>query len=156
MGDWKLPSWLRRGGAVTAALGGAALVAGCAAAAAATPSPGPGDATPTVTPVAVPVLGAMKLGAFPNTADGVAALTVCEQWAGLRGDYVTALRHDSAFQLEQWFSSTSWLPAFAANSPLKTDPRYTYISTAFGLVTEPDAASLDTARHLDKACAEAD
>jgi hypothetical protein len=145
-----------RGGGIIAVLGAAALTAGCTAAVAATPGPGAGAATPTVTPVAVAVLGPMKLGTFPATEDGVAALTVCEQWAGLRGDYVPAIRRDTAFQLEQWFSSTSWLPAFTANSPLKTDPRYLYISTAFGLVTEPSAASVGSARDLDKACALAD
>ena len=156
MGAGKSRPGTGRGGGIIVALGAAALAAGCSAAAAATPGPGPGDATPAVTPAAVPVLGSMKLGAFPATEDGVSALTLCEQWAGLRGDYVPAVRRDTPFQLEQWFSSASWLPAFAANSPLKTDPRYLYLSTAFGLVTEPAAASVGSARDLDKACAAAD
>lgn len=156
MGAGKSRPGIGRAGGVIVAVGAAALAAGCTAAVAASPAPGAGDATPTVIPAAVPVLGSMKLGTFPATEDGVAALTVCERWAGLRGDYLPAVRRDTPFQLEQWFSSASWLPAFAANSPLKVDPRYLYISTAFGLVTEPAAASADSARQLDQACARAD
>jgi hypothetical protein len=152
MGAGKPRAGISRGAGVIAALGAVALVAGCTAASADTPGPGAGEATPA----GVPVLGPMSLGTFPATEDGAAARTVCEQWARLRADYVPSLRRDSSFELEQWFSSARWLPAFTANSPLKTDPRYLYISTAFGLVTEPSAASVGSARDLDKACALAD
>ncbi len=156
MGAGKSRPGIGRAGGVIAALGAAALAAGCTAAVAAPPAPGPGDATPTVVPAAVAVLGPMKLGTFPATEDGLAALAVCEQWAGLRGDYLPAVRRDTPFQLEQWFSSASWRPAFAANSPLKTDPRYLYLSTAFGLVSDPAVAGAHSARQLDQACAAAD
>jgi hypothetical protein len=151
------PRPVSRGAGVIVALGAAALLAGCTAAVAdPAPGTGAGAAVPTVTPAAVPVLGPMSLGTFPATEDGVAALSVCEQWAGLRADYVPRLRRDSAYQLEQWFSSATWLAAFTANSPLKIDPRYQYISTAFGLASTAAAASVDSARRLDAACAAAD
>jgi hypothetical protein len=108
-------------------------------------------------PSPAPVLGPLKLGTFPATEDGVYALKVCEQWAGLRGDYVARLRQDSPFQLEVWFSSSpQWLAAFNANSPIKADPHYVYISTAFGLVSTAAAASVSNAKLLDQACAAAD
>jgi hypothetical protein len=160
MGAGKLRAQVSRGRVVCAAIGLAALAAGCGTASAApSPAAGPsaGVAVPTVTPTAVPALGPMTLGTFASTEDGMAALTVCEQWAGLRAEYVTSLRTDTPFQLERWFSAdTRWLTAFAANSPLKTDPRYMYISTAFGLVSTAAAASMSNARLLDRACAAAD
>jgi len=161
-GAGKLRAGVSRGRVVCAAIGLAAVAAGCAtASAAAAPASGQsesaGVATPTVTPTAVPALGKMTLGTFPGTEDGTEALALCEQWAGLRADYVTSLRHDTPFQLEQWFSSDiSWLTAFAANRPLKTDPNFMYISTAFGLVSTAAEASISNARLLDQACAAAD
>jgi hypothetical protein len=116
----------------------------------------PGPATPTVTPSTVPVLGKLAFGTFPSTWDGTRALTLCEQWSGLRGEYVARVRADTPFQLEQWFSSTAWLAAFSANSPLRLDPAYSNISTAFGLVSTGQAASIASARMLDKACAAVD
>jgi hypothetical protein len=110
----------------------------------------------SVTSPAVPLLGRLVLGAFPSTLNGSRALTVCQQWDGLRAQYVVLVQADTPFQLEQWFSSAAWRPAFSANSPLKTDPRYGNISTAFGLVSTGTAASLDSARSLDAACAAAD
>jgi hypothetical protein len=106
---------------------------------------------------AVPGLGSLTLGTFPATTDGSAAQTLCQQWAALRGQYLPQLRRDTKFQLEQWFSaSPQWLVAFSADSPLKTDPRYLYISTGFGLASTAAAASVDSARLLDQACAAAD
>jgi hypothetical protein len=113
-------------------------------------------AVPAVPATTVPVLGQMTFGRFPGTWDGLKALAVCEQWAGLRGQYVARVQAGTPFQLEQWFSSTAWRPAFVANSPIKNDPGYSAISTAFGLVSNGDAASIDTARMLDAACAAAD
>jgi len=115
-----------------------------------------GTATPTVAPSTVPVLGAMTLGTFPATRDGESALALCEQWAQLRAQYVPRLRTDTRYQLEQWFSSSVWQPAFAANSPLHTDPDYGNINVAFGLASTAAAASVSTARMLDKSCAAAD
>jgi hypothetical protein len=142
-----------------AVAGLAALVSGCGTASAASPA-ATGQAsepvTPTVTPSTVPVLGKLTFGTFPSTWDGTQALALCEQWSGLRGQYVTLVRTRTPFQLEQWFSSTAWRPAFIANSPLRTDPAYSDINTAFGLVSTGEAASIASARFLDKACAAAD
>ncbi len=81
---------------------------------------------------------------------------LCQQWAGLRGQYAASAATESPYRLEQWFSGTDWQQAFKANSPLQTDPAYTAISTAFGLVSTGSAASIDNARLLDAACAAAD
>jgi hypothetical protein len=152
---------LRTAGLGAGALGVALLVSGCATAGSSSSSLAPGQspsgrATPTVSPQAVPVLGSMSYGTFPASKDGMDALIVCEQWAGLRGQYVERVRTDTPYQLEQWFSSPAWLPAFQANSPLKTDPDYSQINTAFGLVSTGAAASVANAELLDKACATAD
>jgi hypothetical protein len=161
MGAGKLRVLAGRGGGVVA-VGVAALAAACSHAAS-TSSPAAGQtpapvtpATPTVSPSTVPVLGAMTYGTFPATKDGLSALTLCEQWAGLRGEYVSRVRSDTPYQLEQWFSSTVWRTAFSANSPLRVDPAYTGISTGFGLATTGEAASIHSARLLDQACAAAD
>ncbi len=102
------------------------------------------------------MLGSMSYGTFPASKDGMDALIVCEQWAVLRDEYVERVRTDTPYQLEQWFSSPAWLPAFRANSQLKTDPDYSQISTAFGLASTGAAASVANAELLDKACASAD
>jgi hypothetical protein len=113
-------------------------------------------ATPTVTPSTVPVLGKLSFGTFPSTWDGTRALMLCEQWSGLRGEYVPHLRHDTPYELEQWFSSNDWQAAFIANSPLRNDPAYSNINTAFGLVSTAEAASIANAKWLDRGCAAAD
>jgi hypothetical protein len=113
-------------------------------------------ATPTVTPSTVPVLGTLSFGTFPSTYDGTRALQLCEQWSGLRGEYVPRLRQDTRYELEQWFSSTVWRPALTAASPLRNDPAYSNISTAFGLASTAEAASIANAKWLDKGCAAAD
>ena len=118
--------------------------------------PAPGPATPSVTPSTVPVLGKLTFGTFPSTWDGTRALALCEQWSGLRGEYVARVRADTPYQLEQWFSSPAWLAAFNANSPLRPDPAYSNLSAAFGLVSTGQAASIASARLLDKACAAVD
>ena len=119
-------------------------------------TPGPATATATVTPQAVPVLGSMSYGTFPASTDGMDALTVCEQWAVLRDEYVGRLRADTPYQLEQWFSGPAWRPAFQANKPLKTDPAFSQINAAFGLASTGAAASVSNAKLLDAACASAD
>jgi hypothetical protein len=137
-------------GWVLAAVGLTVMAGACSHASSPTP------ATPTVSPSTVPVLGKLSFGTFPSTYDGIRALQLCEQWSGLRGEYVVHLRQDTPYELEQWFSSTVWLPAFTANSPLRDDPAYSNISTAFGLATTAEAASISSAKWLDRGCAAAD
>jgi hypothetical protein len=148
-----------RGGIAVGAAVGAALVTACGHASSSlslAAGQAPAPATPTVTPVPVPVLGQLTFGTFPATMDGIRALALCEQWSGLRAQYVYRVQTDTPFELEQWFSSSAWLPSFVADRPLRTDPAYSKISTAFGLVSNGDAASVGNARLLDGACAAAD
>jgi len=159
MGVRKLRVLARRGGIALGVAVGAALATACGHASsslslAAGQTPGP--ATPSVTPSSVPVLGKLNFGPFPATEDGIRALKLCEAWSGLREQNVYRVRADTPFELEQWFSSAVWRPAFTANSPLRTDPAYTKISSAFGLATTGQGASISSARMLDKACSEAD
>jgi hypothetical protein len=119
-------------------------------------TPYPAAAMATVSPQPAPALGPMSYGMFPASPDGLDALTVCEQWAGLRYEYVARLRADTPYQLEQWFSGPAWRLAFQANRPLKTDPNFSEINAAFGLASTGAAASLANARLLDAACARAD
>ena len=94
---------------------------------------------------------------YTGTKDGKSALTLCEQWAGLRGQYVAHVQAEhTAYQLEQWFSSAVWQAAFSANTPLRVDASYGEISVAFLVATSGDAASILNARMLDRACAAAD
>lgn len=165
MGAGKYRRIARVGGAVVVAAAVVALAAACASPAptalalvADQPSAPPGaTVTPTVTPTAVPALGKLAFGTFPATLDGAEALTLCEKWNDLRGQYVAQVSRGSRFQLEQWISSDpDWLAAFHANSPLKEDPRYLHINLAFGLASTAATASLGNARQLDAACAAAD
>ena len=151
MGAGKLRFLRTRGAVVIASLAAAAAVAGCDSAASA--------ASPDETPAAAasaPGLGLLRMGTFPPTADGSQARRLCDEWAGLRGQYASQVSRDTPFELEQWFSAPTWQPAFTANSPLRSDPAYLYISSAFGLVSTAAAASVDNARLLDAACAAAD
>jgi hypothetical protein len=109
-----------------------------------------------MTPSAAPVLGPLKLGTFPGTWGGINALHVCEDWAGLRGDYVVHLTSDTKYQLEQWFSSAAWQPAFSAAGPLSVNPAFGEISLAFGQATTTATASIAAARQFDRACEAAD
>ena len=147
---------LRASVVVGAAIGVAALAVGCGSVSASPPGAA-ANGTPPAAPATVPVLGRLQLGSFPGTWDGIKAQAVCQEWAWLRGGYVTLMRRDTPFQFEQWISaSPQWAAAFSANSPLKTDTGYTYINTAFGLVSTAAAASVDNARLMDSACADAD
>jgi hypothetical protein len=143
-----------------AAVGVAALAAACGhAASTSSPAAGqtPGPATPSVPPSTVPVLGPMTYGQFPATRDGESALTVCEQWAELRGQYVSRVQAEhTPYQLEQWFSGPTWQTAFSASNPLRIDPSYANIGVAFVVATSGDAASIPNAKVLDRACAAAD
>jgi len=139
----------------------ALLASGCVSMSSQSSSLAPGQTpsswvTATVSAQAAPALGSMSYGKFPATTDGTSALNVCEHWAQLRDEYVGQLRADTLYQLEAWFSSPVWLPAFESDSPLRTDPDYSQINTAFTLVSTAAAASLGNARLLDNACASAD
>ena len=156
MGAGKLRVLAGRG---IVAAGVAVLASACTSASSSSP-PAPGQVTgtvtPTVAPSTVPVLGKLSFGTFPATPGGTRALMLCEQWSGLRGEYVSRVQADSPYQLEQWFSSAVWQTAFNAAGPLVVDPAYGQISTGFGLAATGEAASLSSARLLDKACAAAD
>jgi hypothetical protein len=153
---------LRGLGVAAGAAALAALAGGCTGAAPSAPPPTASGQTappltPTMTPSAVPVLGQLTFGTFPGTWTGVKALQLCEDWAGLRGQYVTRVTAgDTPFQLEQWFSGPAWQPAFAVSAPLQVIPAYSHISVTFGLATTGDTASIAQARLLDGACAAAD
>jgi hypothetical protein len=135
------------------AVGVAVLASACSGSSSTLANGEPAPATPTVTPTSVPVLGGMKLATFPQTWDGMRALQVCEQWALLRGEYVTRVQKDNTLQLQLWFSSNDWLTAFNANSALKTDPTYMHISTDLGIVTAPGGSSISAGKMLDASCA---
>jgi hypothetical protein len=135
----------------------AVLASACSGSSSTLSNGDPAPATPSVTPTAVAVLGDMKLATFPQSWDGLRALQVCEQWAMLRGEYVTRVqRRDSTLQLQLWFSSDAWLTAFNANSALKADPSYMHISTDLGIVTAPGGTGISAARMLDASCAAGD
>ena len=137
----------------------AALAAGCGHASSTAPlatGQTPPPATPTMTPSVVPVLGKLTFGTFPSTMDGTRALSLCEDWAELRAQYVVRVGKETPYELEQWFSGPAWRSAFSANSPLRTDPNYGAIDTAFGLATTGGTASIAEAKLLDKACDAAD
>lgn len=160
MGAGKLRELASRGVAAGLAIGVTALAAACSSTSTSPPSLAAeqtaAPATPTVTPTSVPVLGTLTIGTFPSTPDGLKALTVCEQWAGLRGAYVSRVRADTPYQLEQWFSGSQWTVAFKSANQFKTDPDYSRISASFGVATVGDTADIADARLLDQACAAAD
>jgi hypothetical protein len=101
-------------------------------------------------------LGKLTFGTFPSTWGGTNALKLCEDWAGLRAEYVARLESDTRYQLEQWFSGPDWQPAFDAGSPLSINPAYGEISLAFGQATTTATASIAAAMQFDRACAAAD
>jgi hypothetical protein len=138
----------------------AALAGGCTRAAPSSslaPGQTPPPLTPTMTPSAVPVLGRLTFGTFRATQGGANALQLCEDWAGLRGQYVARIEAGATpFQMEQWFSSAAWQPAFHASGPLQVNPGYGEISVAFGMATIGQTAAIAQAKRLDAACAAAD
>jgi hypothetical protein len=147
----------RAAASVAAVAAAAALAGGCSSAASSlAPGQSPGPTPPTMTPSAVPVLGPLKLGTFPATWSGINALHLCEDWAGLRADYVVHLKSDTKYQLERWFSSDAWRPAFNADSPVSVNPAYGELSLAFGQATTTATASIAAARQFDRACEAAD
>jgi hypothetical protein len=132
-----------------------ALACGCTSASSSSLAPGatPPPATPSMTPTAVPVLGKLTLGTFPSSSDGLKALDMCEQWAQLRGQYVSMVKASNSQQLDVWFSGPLWNDAYADETHLKLDPNYSSLSTAFGLATIGDEATIVNAGLVDKACA---
>jgi hypothetical protein len=157
MGAGKLRVLAGRG---VVAVGVAVLASACSQASSSSaggPATPTAPATPTVVPSTVPVLGKLTFGTFPSTWDGTHALMLCEQWSGLRGEYVSRVQAGTTpYRLEQWFSSDEWGAAFSDSAPLVVDPAYVNISTAFGLATAGEVASIANARFLDKSCAAAD
>ena len=143
-----LPGRLRvRVGQGIALIGAALLVSGCVSATSSL------NGTPTMTPTPVPVLGKLTLAHFPSTVSGVAALELCEGWAQLRGQYVTAVRQDTAYQRDIWFSGPAWSPLFGEAARLEGRLSYPRLTFAFGQATVPVFASIHDARNLDAACA---
>lgn len=130
------------------AIGVVALAGACSGASSTSPV-----GTPTVTPSPVPVLGKLTLAAFPSTTDGEQALELCEQWALLRGQYVSHVEADTPYQLDLWFSGPEWTTALSAQNTIDVNPFYSQLSTAFGIAMVPDVASIANARLVDKACA---
>jgi hypothetical protein len=133
-----------------AALAGACSSASSSVSVSATPTV---FATPTVTPSSVPLLGKMTMAPFLATPDGEHGLVLCEQWAQLRGQYVSQVKADTPNQLDLWFSGRVWAAALSAERGLATDPLYSHLSAAFGTAVVPDVASIANARQLDAACA---
>jgi hypothetical protein len=158
MGAGKLRVIVARAVTAGVATAGVAVLAGaCGHAAPSPPAAAPTPpATPTVTPSTVPVLGPLSFGPFPSTWDGTRALALCEQWSGLRGEYVARVRAETPYQLEQWLSSDVWQAALTDGGYLRGDPAYGDISVAFGEVSTGAAASIASARFLDQSCAAAD
>lgn len=142
------PEMLRvRVGQVIAIVGAAMLASGCASA---TSSP---NATPTMTPTPVPLLGKLTLARFPSTVNGVWALELCEGWAQLRAQYVTAVRKDTPYQRDVLFSGPAWTPLFDLADRLEHHVAYPALTFAFGQAMVPTFASIADARNLDAACA---
>ena len=110
----------------------------------------------TVTPSPVPLLGKLTMAPFLATPDGEHGLVLCEQWALLRGQYVSQVKADTPNQLDLWFSGREWATALSAERGLATDPLYSHLSVAFGIAVVPDVASIANARQLDAACAAGD
>jgi hypothetical protein len=109
---------------------------------------------PAQTSGAIPTLAPLTIADFPQTTDGRQARDVCEQWAKLRTEYVSAVVNDSPYQLNQWFSGPDWAKAEAGMSNIGGDPTYTNLSAAYAEATIGDMADDSTARQLDKACAD--
>lgn len=138
--------------AVTAAV---AVLAGCgssasSSSAAAAPSSGP------AAPGTAPNLAPLTLGHFPGTADGKLAKGICEQWQGLRQEYVYRLTIDSPYQMNQWFSSSAWAKEYALANELDGAPAYSNLQGALGVATVGDDAGDAVAAEVDKACEKAD
>jgi hypothetical protein len=128
------------------AIGVAALAGACSSA----------SSTATVTPSPVPVLGKLTIAAFASTPDGEQALALCDQWALLRGQYISHVEADTPYQLDLWFSGPEWTTALSAQNAIDADPLYSHLSADFGIVMVPDVASIANARLVDEACAAGD
>jgi hypothetical protein len=129
-----------------------AVLAGCSSAAssssAAAANPAPAATAKTLAP--------LVLGHFPDTTDGKLAREVCEQWQGLRQEYVYRLTIDSPNQMNGWFSSSAWSKEYAESNELGNDPAYTQLEASLGVATVGEDASDANAGLVDKACEKAD
>jgi len=102
------------------------------------------------TSAAIPALTPLVIGTFPQTEDGQFALDICKQWANLRTEYVTAVAHESTYQLNVWFEGPTWMKVrydFGALGPVYSD-----FSTAFTGLLSGEMASNSLAQQADKAC----
>ena len=93
---------------------------------------------------------------FPSTTDGKLARDICEQWARLRAEYYSRVQQDTAYQLNQWFSSSQWAREDTDSMQLGGDPDYSNIETAFGAGLVGDLANVASARQIDRACSAGD
>jgi hypothetical protein len=107
--------------------------------------------TPPGTPA---TLATLVLGQFPETPDGQLAKAICEQWSGLRQQYVDNAAADSPYQMNQWFSSSAWLKVQNDANTLNGDPAYSNLQTALGVGLVGDEAGTASAAAIDKACEE--
>ena len=124
-----------------------------------TSPPIPAPTVPTAPPIAPGTaanLAPLTLGPFPDTADGEIAKRICEQWQGLRQEYVYRLTIDNSYQMNGWFSSSAWSKVQNDGMALGDDPAYSNLETALGVAITGEMASTANAAAVDKACAAAD
>jgi hypothetical protein len=107
---------------------------------------------PAQTSTAIPALAPLTVGTFPHTTDGRLAKVICDQWAGLRTQYVSAVVNESPYQLNQWFSGPAWAKVQSGFLEIGDDPVYTKLSVAFSGVTVGDMADDSAAQQADEAC----
>lgn len=133
-------------------------IAGCSSAASSSSPPASASAAAgPVDPGATAVtLGVLTLGHFPATADGKLAHFICKEWAGLRNQYVYKSGIDTAYEMNQWFSSPDWSAEMNDAATLGADPRFGNLETALGIATVGDDAGVTAAKAVDKACHKAD
>jgi hypothetical protein len=109
-----------------------------------------------IAPGTAPNLAPLALGSFPHTTDGKIAKQICEQWQGLRQEYVYRLTIDTPYQLNGWFSSSAWSKENNLANELDGDPAYSNLQGSLGVATIGDDASDANAALVDKACEKAD
>lgn len=113
-------------------------------------------ASSPVAPGTAKNLAPLTLGHFPGTSDGKLAKAICEQWAALRQEYAGKVTIDSAYQMNQWFSSSAWAAVQTDATQLGNAPEFGNLETALGVAMVGDMASTANAASLDKACQAAD
>jgi hypothetical protein len=110
-----------------------------------------GQATPSGT-AAAGSAAPLKLADFPATKDGDLAREICQAWAGLRGQYYSRVKSDTASQLSQWFSGPDWTTVHADSLQLTADRTYVHLGASLGVATAGNAASVETGQAVDRAC----